>query len=274
MLLDEGRNRNHARRLLITILAALLVLAATLPAAGAAPIPTDGNGLPLWVERTWNDFPVSLELADAAAVARLLATVPIASFDREQLRPDPASGRLVFTPRVTAAEAAALGAAGYTFTRLPDREQEGRRAVEAFWAEQAAKGFAPPDPAKALVYPTHAQIGTDLAALAAAHPTLARTFTMGTSVQGRAMWGIVISDDVQSTEAEPEVRLTSSIHGDETVGMVMLWNLAHYLLDNYGQPGFEDGHRPGGQHRDPHHAPAQPRRLRGRHPRATPTAWT
>ncbi|MFN2370861.1 MAG: M14 family zinc carboxypeptidase, partial [Candidatus Krumholzibacteriia bacterium] len=218
----------------------LLVLVTVVAAAvGAGEIPTDRHGLPLWVEAAWDDFPVRLDLADRAELDRLLATVPLAGFARDQVRPT-ADGGLVFTPRVTADEAAALAAAGWRWTRLADLDLAGRREAEAAWAEAAAKGLAGFDPAKALSYPTHAQIGSDFAALAAAHPTLARTVTVGTSVQGRELWAIVISDDVHATEPEPEVFLTSSIHGDEPVGMVLLWNLAHHLLANYGQPGYED----------------------------------
>ncbi len=224
--------RTWAYALVIHILACSAVL-------GAA-IPTDGRGLPLWEIAVFEDFPVRMELSSPAELSRLLQAVPLAGFGREQIQPDHRSGGIVFTPRVTAAEARDLESAGYRFTRLPDLDQAGRRATEESWAEQAAKGFAGFDPAKALYYPTHAQVGSDFAALAATHPTLARTFTWGTSVQGRELWGIVISDDVHNTEPEPEVRLSSTIHGNETVGLVLLWNLAHYLLDNYGQPGFED----------------------------------
>ncbi len=193
--------------------------------------------LPAWETASYSDFPIQIDLNGRAQLSQLLRDVPLAGFDREQIRPT-ATG-LVFTPRVNEREAAALSTAGYSFTRLPDREQAGRRAVEAFWAEQQAKGFPVLDPDKALYYPTNAQIGSDFAALAAAHPTIARTFTWGTSVQGRDLWGLVISDDVQNTEAEPEVRLSSTMHGDEPVDMVMLWNLAQYLVNNYGQAGFE-----------------------------------
>ncbi len=199
--------------------------------------PAAATNLPQWTRAEFPDFPVQMKLAGRAQLDQLLAEVPIASFSREQIRP--ATDGLVFTPRITDQEAAALNAAGYAFTRLPDRDREGRRAVEAFWAEQQAKGFPAENPDKALYYPTHAQIGADFAALAAAHPAIARTFTWGTSVEGRELWGIVISDDVQNTEAEPEVRLSSTMHGNEPVDMVMLWNLAKYLVNNYGQPGFD-----------------------------------
>ncbi len=220
----------------IISLTALLVII-SIPCSGIAA-PLMHHELPAWQPAVFTDFPVRLELSSRDQLDRLLAKVPIASFEREQIRAT--DDGLVFTPRITEEEAGALTAAGYAFTRLPDREQEGRRAVEAFWAAQETKGYSAPDPDKTLYYPTHAQIGSDFAALASAHPTIARTFTWGTSVQGRELWGIVISDDVQNTEAEPEVRLSSTMHGDEPVDMVMLWAFAQYLVNNYDQPGYED----------------------------------
>ncbi|MCP4571003.1 MAG: T9SS type A sorting domain-containing protein [bacterium] len=211
-------------RLRIVVPCALLFLAT---AAGAAP--------PDWQPAVYDDFPVQVHLADADALSALLARTPVASFNREQVRPL-AGGGLEWRPRVTADEAAALTAAGVAWERLPDREQTGRRAVEAAWAARDAAGAS----VKILTdYPTAAEIGTLLAAIETDHPAIARRFAWGTSVQGRTLWGLAISDDVQNTEPEPEVRLSSTMHGDEPVGMVMLMNLAEYLTDNYGQPGQE-----------------------------------
>lgn len=218
-------NRPHPFRAAL-LGAALLLLATTVTAA--AP--------PAWQPAVYEDFPVQITCADAGALSELLATVPVASFSREQVRPLPGGG-LQWRPRVTSAEAAALTAAGVAWERLPDREQEGRRAVESAWALRDAAG----SPAKILTdYPTADEVGTLLAAVETDHPGIARRFAWGTTVQGRTLWGLVISDDVQNTDAEPEVRLSSSMHGDEPVGMVMLLNLADHLTDNYGQAGQED----------------------------------
>ncbi len=226
---------------------AALALVAALPALAADytqdQVPLGANGLPEWTIAVWNDFPVMIELADRAALEALLAAVPIASFDREQIAPldrDPKSERLAFRPRVTEAEHAALEAAGYSPVRLRDLDREGREAAERVWLEMAATKADPvlTDPYN--YYPTHAQIGTILATIETNYPAIARDFQWGTSVQGRALWGLVISDNVTSSEAEPEVRLSSSMHGDEVTGMVMLLDFAHYLTENYGVPGRED----------------------------------
>jgi hypothetical protein len=212
-------------------------------AVAADQVPVDANGLPLWVVKEWTDFPVLMELPDHDALEQLLATVPIASFNREQFAvhfDSPKSYHLIFKPRVTEAEAAALAAAGYDFTRVRDLDREGRESTEAVWAAQAAKGGEAFTMGEKGTYPTHAQIGSTFAQMTLDNPDLCRDFTIGSSVQGREQWGIVISDDVQNTEAEPEVMLSSSIHGDEVTGMFLLFNFAQYLVDNYGVPGYED----------------------------------
>lgn len=228
-------------------LAAALVMVTALPALATAStqdlVPLDANGLPQWTIAVWNDFPVQIELADRAALAALLAAVPVASFDREQIAPldrDPKSERLVFRPRVTATEFAALEAAGYAPRRLRDFDREGREAAERVWMEMAQNKDEPVLTAPYNYYPTHAQVGTIFATIETNFPAIARDFQWGTSVQGRALWGLVISDNVDASEAEPEVRLSSSMHGDEVTGMIMLLNFAHYLTENYGVPGRED----------------------------------
>jgi len=239
--MNTARTEQRILSLVLVLFLTLLVFGGALAAAPA--IPHDDKGLPLWEIARWVDAPIHMELPDRAALDELLATVPIASFHRDQISlvyTSPKSYHLEFEPRVTVAESRQLTAAGYTFTALPDLDRAGREAVEKRWAAQAAAG------GKALLfgekgtYPTHAQIGTDLAAVAAAHPSICRTFSWGQSVQGRDQWGIVISADVNNTAAEPEVRLSSTMHGDEPPGMVMLINLVHYLAENYNQPGYED----------------------------------
>jgi len=194
---------------------------------------------PVWVRTHYDDFPVRIELESRAELETLLERVPVASFNREQIAPGPGQS-LTFLPRVTEAEAAALRAEGYTVTRLEDLEQQGRRAVEEAWARRADKITVAPSAGPLTDYPTFPEIGALLAGLASTYPALCDTFVWGHSVQGRELLGIVISDNIGTTEAEPEVRLSSTMHGDETVGMIMLLNLADHLLTSYGQAGFED----------------------------------
>jgi len=224
-------------------LLALLICFLAPATLAAADIPLDSKGLPLWEVRQYVDFPVRLELDRHEDLDALLAAVPIASFNREQVEivfASPKEFHLVFEPRVTEAEATALTAAGYSFARIPDLEQQVRREMESAWAAQAATGghlltFGQRD-----VYHTHAQIGALLAQAETDHPTIASDLVYGYSVQGRELWGVVISDNVATEEAEPEVRLSSTMHGDEPPGTELLLYLVDYLTDNYGLPGYED----------------------------------
>jgi len=227
------------------VLALFCLLCGAALAADDTPIPLDSDGLPMWVEKEWTDFPVRLVLADREALDALLQQVPIASFNREQIAVEftsPKQFHLVFTPRVTDREYAALAAAGYRPEKVRDRDREGREEAKRTWRRMAAEGklHEKVETYPLTYYPTNDQIGTMLMGLQADYPDLAEYFTWGASVDGRTLHGIVISDNVATEEAEPEVRLSSSIHGDEVVGMVMLTNFAYYLLENYGQPGMED----------------------------------
>ncbi len=83
-------------------------------------------------------------------------------------------------------------------------------------------------------YPTVAQLGSDLQAIAAAHPNLCQLFSIGKSVQGRDLWILKISDNVTVEEDEPEFKYISSMHGDETVGIVLMMDLIEELMSEYG----------------------------------------
>lgn len=67
-------------------------------------------------------------------------------------------------------------------------------------------------------------------------PELCLVDTIGTTVEDRLLLTLKISDNVLSDESEPEVFYTSSMHGDELTGYVLMLRLADYLLNNYNQP--------------------------------------
>ncbi|MFH1278626.1 MAG: M14 family zinc carboxypeptidase [Candidatus Eisenbacteria bacterium] len=214
-----------------------LVLALAAGGADADRIPLDERGLPLWEVRVYDDFPVRLELGGHEELLELLGRVPIASFHREQVGivwDDLKNYHIVFETRVTAAESRELIRAGYAFETLPDKEQEVRREAERIWAEQAERGGDALTLGERGVYHTHAQIGAILYQTMLDHPAIADTFIIGNSVQGRPIWGIHISDNVGSEEAEPEVRMSSTMHGNEPPGLEMLLYLIEFLTDEYG----------------------------------------
>jgi hypothetical protein len=65
------------------------------------------------------------------------------------------------------------------------------------------------------------------------YPDLCKLDTIGLSTEGRLLLALKISDNVVDDETEPEFFYTSSMHGDELTGYVLMLRLADYLLKNY-----------------------------------------
>ena len=83
------------------------------------------------------------------------------------------------------------------------------------------------------VYPTWSQFDSILRSFASLYPALCRLDTIGTSINGKTILALKISDNCLTDESEPEVFYSSTIHGDETGGMIMMLRLSDYLLRNY-----------------------------------------
>jgi hypothetical protein len=66
------------------------------------------------------------------------------------------------------------------------------------------------------------------------YPDLCDVFSIGTTVQGRQLMVAKISANVDVQENEPRFMYTSSIHGDELTGYVLMLRLIDHLLNNYG----------------------------------------
>lgn len=65
------------------------------------------------------------------------------------------------------------------------------------------------------------------------HPALSEVVDIGNSVQNRELLFVKISDNVAASENEPQFMYTSTMHGDETAGYVLMLRLIDYLLVNY-----------------------------------------
>ncbi|UCD18457.1 MAG: hypothetical protein JSV44_05985 [Candidatus Zixiibacteriota bacterium] len=83
-------------------------------------------------------------------------------------------------------------------------------------------------------YPTFGTYVAMMNQFAADYPALCRIVNIGYSVEGRQLLFAVISDNVNIEEDEPEVMYTSSIHGDETTGYILMLRLIDSLLVSYG----------------------------------------
>lgn len=84
-------------------------------------------------------------------------------------------------------------------------------------------------------YPTYSLYVEMMQAFAQDYPEICRLDTIGYSVEDRLILCLKISDSVDKEEPEPGFFYSSSIHGDELTGYVLMLRLADYLLSNYGQ---------------------------------------
>jgi hypothetical protein len=97
-------------------------------------------------------------------------------------------------------------------------------------------GYDPPLSAgKALAQTySYADMTAELEDLAAAYPGICRLSSIGRSVQGRELWVLLISDNPDQEEDEPEFKYVSTMHGNETVGTLLCINLINLILSGYG----------------------------------------
>ena len=65
------------------------------------------------------------------------------------------------------------------------------------------------------------------------YPSLCSLDTIGTSINGKLVLALKISDNPAVDEDKPAVFYTSTMHGDETGGFILMLHLADYLLKNY-----------------------------------------
>ncbi|MCX6831935.1 MAG: M14 family zinc carboxypeptidase [candidate division Zixibacteria bacterium] len=121
-------------------------------------------------------------------------------------------------------EFAKFKATGYSYTILPN---PGDLIV--------------PDMARSLsetkawdVYPTYQQYLDMMNQFEYNHGSICKLINIGSTVEGRQLLVLKISDNVNSDEDEPEAFYSSTMHGDEVTGYVMMLRLIDSLLTSYG----------------------------------------
>lgn len=82
-------------------------------------------------------------------------------------------------------------------------------------------------------YPTYQAYVDMMYGFAQDYPALCRIVDAGITVGGRKILFAVISDNVSQREAEPRLMYTSTMHGDETVGYILMLRLIDTLLSGY-----------------------------------------
>ncbi|MHC4594256.1 MAG: M14 family zinc carboxypeptidase [Planctomycetota bacterium] len=83
-------------------------------------------------------------------------------------------------------------------------------------------------------YHNYATLTDELNTYAEAYPDICRLYTLGQSVQGRELWAVLITDNPDEEEDEPEFKYVSTMHGDEPVGTEMCLYFIDLLLTKYG----------------------------------------
>ena len=110
----------------------------------------------------------------------------------------------------------------------------------------AAAGFASAGPAgqgaDALSYERyydHAALTRALKTLSGAHPDLMTVQSIGKSVQGRDIWGVILNNPKTGpAEGKPGYYVDGNIHGNEIQGGEVALYIIDYLLKNHGRTEF------------------------------------
>ncbi len=87
--------------------------------------------------------------------------------------------------------------------------------------------FPPPDSG----YHNYAETVADVQAFAAAHPTMAHLFSLGTSYEGRDLIGVRISDDATDNLSEPGVFYVGQHHAREHLTVEVVLAIMHQFLE-------------------------------------------
>ena len=162
---------------------------------------------------------IELEIGDRSELEQLTRLVSIDDVRGHEVR-------ATATPR----QLEGLRAAGWSWQVLP----VARAAAQAGmciegWVHDADRSWS--------CYPSYEQYEALLHKYATDHPSLCRLVDLGPTtnlVHPHRLWVLMISDDPSEEENEPEVLLTSSMHGDETAGFSLMLRLIEHLLRGYG----------------------------------------
>ena len=83
-------------------------------------------------------------------------------------------------------------------------------------------------------YPSYSQYLSIMNQFQTSYPQLCKLVDIGSTVDGRKLLFIHIESNKYSTLHKPQFMYTSTMHGDETTGYVLMLHLIDYLLSNYG----------------------------------------
>jgi zinc carboxypeptidase/carboxypeptidase family protein len=208
---------------LATVIFAFLVDALTFvvpPSGGSSPLvlPARAEALPAEEAEPHKRRPATIQRTGDGQVQVLIE----ANMDIDSLRAETVG------VHATEREFEWVKSQGWEIEWVPDADLP-------YWTERKVD----PGPLQTPVafYPTYEQLTNDLQILAASYPNLCRLESIGKSVLERDLWFLKITDNPDLQESEPEFKYISTMHGTETVGLIMTLNLVHLLLEDYATDG-------------------------------------
>ncbi len=84
-------------------------------------------------------------------------------------------------------------------------------------------------------YPSYGQYVTIMQNFQKDYPNLCKIVNIGKTVQGRALLFAHIGHPNNTRDTLPQFMYTSTMHGDETTGYILMLHLIDYMLANYGK---------------------------------------
>ncbi len=89
-------------------------------------------------------------------------------------------------------------------------------------------------PSADALYHNYAETNAELNQIVADHSNIAQLFNIGTSYEGRTIYGVKISDNVATDENEPEILFNANQHAREHLTAEQALYLANILTNEYG----------------------------------------
>jgi hypothetical protein len=161
---------------------------------------------------------IRLEISDRGDLDRLTRLVSIENVRGTEVRAS-----------ATPAQLAALHTAGFRWEVEPTAAKADVVMCPDGWVEDEGRSWS--------CYPTYDQYTAMMNRCAALHPEICRLVDLGptaNTVRPHRLLAVIISDNPDLEEDEPEVLLTSTIHGDETAGYLLTLRLIDHLVNGYG----------------------------------------
>ena len=131
----------------------------------------------------------------------------------------------VVTAYITPEEFNRIQEKGYTIKWIPDFPKTRFKPSNSKTTSSSKKDL--------LSYPTYNELSDELETIVLSSPSICSLIDGGLSVEGKTLWWVKLSDNVNTEESEPEMHFIGGIHGDEPVGVALSTKLIRYLTTNY-----------------------------------------